>query len=409
VKQKTRLRITLLFTCWTLSLFGSVLATFIMQAVAFFHVSPASAGTLESYQNLTLVVITFIAFSYILKVGYRKALMTVIALMVFLSFITPFIDTYWMIKVYLVGVGITLVGMKVGIYATVSLVTENESQHASFLSLAEATWMLSSMVGMWIIAFFIKIAPDHWMYALWVYTVFGIINFLIWMFTPMDESAIEKEKQQPFKEQIKDIINICKSKIVLFAIIIFFVDQFVENGFLAWMAGFYQMAIHLSQSLSVELASITVFAYFIGRVAVVFLLKYMRWDKVLFIYYLIAITILIYVLYTIHAPNHPINTLWDIPIQALILPLIGFFMAPNTPILNSAVLNRTVKEKQALLMTVMTITYAISSSISARLIGDLMGHFGGILGFKLTTVIPMIFLIIFILPFANFLRKRTIE
>jgi len=62
----------------------------------------------------------------------------------------------------------------------------------------------------------------------------------------------------------------------------------------------------------------------------------------------------------------------------VILPLAGFFLAPNTPILNSAVLNRTVKEKQALLMT---ITYAISSSISARVAGYLMQHFGGIDGF----------------------------
>jgi MFS transporter, FHS family, glucose/mannose:H+ symporter len=409
MKQNTRLRLTLLFTCWTLSLFGSVLATFIMQAIAFFHVSPASAGTLESYQNLTLVVITFIAFSYILKVGYRKALMTVIALMVFLSLITPFIDTYWMIKVYLVGVGITLVGMKVGIYAAVSLVTENESQHAAFLSLAEAMWMLSSMVGMWIIAFFIKIAPDHWIYALWVYSGFGIINFIIWMFTPMDESAIEHEKQQPLKEQIKDIINICKSKIVLAAIIIFFIDQFLENGLTAWMAGFYQLAVNISQSLSVELASFTIFAYFLGRVTVIFLLKYMRWDKVLFVYYIIATAILVYALYTIRAPGHTITSIWNVPVAALILPVVGFFLAPNTPILNSAILSRTVKGKQALLMTVMTITYAISSSISARLTGDLMGHFGGIAGFKLTTLIPIAILIIFILPFGNFLRKRRIE
>ena len=409
MKQKTRLQITLLFTCWTLSLFGSVLATFIMEAVAFFHVSPTDAGALESYQNLTLIVITFIAFSYILKVGYRKALMTVIAIMIFLSLITPFIDTYWMIKVYLVGVGITLVGMKVGIYATVSLVTENESQHASFLSLAEATWMLSSMVGMWIIAFFIRIMPEHWLFALWVYTAFGVVNFIVWMFTPMDESAIEKEKEQPFKEQIKDILNICKNKIVIFAVIIFFVDQFLENSLLAWMAGFYQMAVNLSQSISVELASFTVFAYFVGRVLVVFLLKYMRWDKILFIYYLFATAILVYVLYTLRASAEPITSMWGVPFSAWILPLAGFFLAPNTPILNSAVLNRTVKEKQALLMTVMTITYAISSSISARVTGYLMGHFGAIDGFKITTLIPIVFLIIFILPFGIFLRKRTIE
>ncbi len=409
MKSNLKLKILLLFTVMSMSLFASALPTFIMQAVSYFKVSPASAGTLESYQNLTLVVITFIAFSYILKVGYRKTLITIMGLMATLSIICPFVGTYWMIKLFLIGVGITLVGMKVCIYAAVSLVTENEKQHASFLSIAEATFMLGYTIGMWIMGFFIKILPNNWMLSLAVFGCVAIVSSILWCLTPLDESKLAKEENLPFKQQVLDILGICKSKIVIAAILIYFVEQFVECGIMAWMAGFYEIAIHVPKSLSVWIASLTFFIICFSRILVAFLLKYIKWEKLLFFYYLFGFILLVLILFTIYVPATQIKTLLDVPISALLLPIIGFFLAPSVPVLNSAILNKTTEGKQALLMTVMTIVFAISSSAGARVFGDLIENLGGIEGFRYATLIPFAILVVTILPYAKSLRKTSVK
>lgn len=241
-----KLRLGLLGTVWVFSTFVCVLSTFIMQAVSYYHVSPTSAGTLETFQNATIIVVSFIAFSYILKVGYKKALMSVIALMTVVCIIAPLIDSYWMIKVYLICCGIVLVGVKIGIYSSVSIATENESKQASFLSLLDATWMLASMVGMWILAFFIKHFPDNWLYSMWIFALLGILSLVMWIFIPFDESAIEKEKNLSFIQQVKDILKICKNKLVYAVIVVVFISSVIEMGVGAWLPGFYQQAMSIS-------------------------------------------------------------------------------------------------------------------------------------------------------------------
>ncbi|MEI6055380.1 MAG: MFS transporter [Lentisphaerota bacterium] len=404
-----KLRLGLLGTVWMFSMFASVLSTFIMQAVSYYHATTTSAGTLESFQNVTIIIVTFVAFSFILKVGYKKALMSIIALMIVVSILMPIINNYWMIKIYLICCGVVLVGMKIGIYSSVSIATENESKQASFLSLLEATWMLASMAGMWVLSYFIKAFPENWLYSMWVFAALGIAVLVMWVFIPFDESAIAKEKDLPFTQQIKDLIAICKNKLVMAIIIIMFTASIVEMGVGAWLPGFYQHAMSISGSLSVQLASFSLILCFAGRIVVIFLLRFMKWNHILFMYYSIGFVILAIVLFTVEPSTHTIEHFKDVPFMALLLPLIGFILAPNAPLLNSSILARTSKEKQALLMTVLAITFAVASSIGARLVGQLMESLGGITGFKITTLIPMLLLVIMILPYSKFIQKGRIE
>lgn len=162
-------------------------------------------------------------------------------------------------------------------------------------------------------------------------------------------------------------------------------------------------------SLSVEISSMSLLLCFLGRIAVIFLLRVMTWEKVLFVYYTVGFILLVVVLFSVHPSSTEITQLKDVPFMALLLPFIGFILAPNTPLFNSSILARTAKEKQALLMTVITITFAIASSIGARLVGQLLESLGGITGFKIATLIPMLLLVIIILPYAKFLKKGRID
>jgi fucose permease len=405
--MKVMLKIAIFMTVFSLSMFASTLSTFIMQAVAYYNVSATSAGTLESYQNLSMIVFILGLFSLILKLGYRSSLMLIIGLMVIISILMPIINSYFMLKIYLIGLGLVFVAMKVVLYSTVPLSVKSETEQAMMLSLLEVFWALASVVGMWIMAHFMQ--TSNWLHFTWVFAMFGIITIVVWKFTPLDESAIRQEKQQGFKQQLKDIAHICNNRYLAAVILISFCASMVEMGLGAWLPGFYKQALSIPDFLSVKIASFALIATLLGRLVVVGLLKFVTWGRALFIYYSLGLFVLVYALFNTQVSHNSITMMSQVPFSAIMLSLFAFFLAPGTPLLNSSILARTAKDKHVLLMTVLTIIFALASSIGARLIGQLIDHFGVISGFKLATIIPLMILVILILPYEKFIHKGFIK
>jgi len=335
--------------------------------------------------------------------------MVVLVLMIVLSILGPIINTYWMIKLFLVGTGVVLVGMKICIYSAAAIICQEENEQAGFLSLLESIWMISGMAGMWLIAYFVSQTPTQWLNFLYIYALLGILNLIVWMFVRIDESALTKEKATPVSQQIKEMLVMCRSKLIIAAIVMIFIGSVLEISFSAWLPGFYEAALNLSPALSLEIASFAGLATFAGRLVTFFLLKYMKWQKMLLCYYVIGLAFLGVVLFSLHASGQTITNLKDVSLMALIFPAFGFFFAPSTPVLNSSILSRTVKEKQALLMTILAVVFAIASSLTARGIGYLMQHLGGIEGFKIATIVPLVILIILVLPYAKLLKTGKVE
>lgn len=401
------LRVAIFMTVCCLSMFACTLSTFIMQAVAYYHVSSTSAGTLESYQNLSMIVFILGLFSVILRLGYRRSLILIISMMVIIAFLMPFINKYYMIKIYLIGLGLVFVAMKVVLYSTIPLTVRSESQQAMLLSLIEVFWALASLVGMWIMAHFMQ--SSNWLAFTWVFSAFGLLTVILWKFTPLDESAIQKEKQESLKNQLKAMVAICNNRYLAAVIIISFLASQVEMGLGAWLPGFYKEALALPDFLSVKIASFALVATLLGRLVVVGLLKLVSFGKALFIYYAVGLIVLVSALFNIMVTTNSVTSISQVPFSALMLAFFAFFLAPSTPLLNSSILAHTAKEKHVLLMTVLTIIFALASSIGARLIGQLIDHFGIINGFKLATIIPLSLLVIIILPYERFIKKGYIK
>ncbi|MCC2624830.1 MAG: hypothetical protein K0R14_703 [Burkholderiales bacterium] len=402
------LRFALFLTVCTLSMFACTLSTFIMQAVSYFHVSATSAGTLESYQNLSLLVFLFVLFPFILRLGYRYSLMLIIGIMVVIAILLPIINSYWMIKIYLIGLGLIFVSMKVIVYSTAPMAVNSEARQAMLLSFLEFSWALATLIGQWIIAHFLKEYPNMWLSFTWLFALMGILCIVAWSFVKFDERAVLEEGHAGIKTQLKDILNLCKNRYVIAAIVILFFANFIEMGFGAWLPGFYRQGFAIPDFLSVRVASFAMLAVMIGRLLVIFVLRYLSFGKTLFLFYLCGLALLIFILFHVHPASHSIQTLSDVPLLALLLLAFAFFLAPSTPILNASILSKTAKDKHVLLMTLLTIIFAIASSIGARFIGQLVDYYGIIEGFKIATLIPLVILVILILPYEKFIHKGKI-
>lgn len=405
MKSNLLTKSALIYTFLTLSIFTSALSIFVLQAVSYYQVSNASAGALESYQNLTQIVLSFIAFSILLNLGYKRAMVIMLTLMSLLCIAMPFLNYFWILKVYLVFLGFALVFLKIGVYSSVGLVTNSQKSHAFFVAIVETTWMVGSVIGMWVLSFFLH--QINWLYAFWVFAFIGLVNVALWLVTPLNEDSLVIEKNKKIGEQLKDILQLCKSKLILSFIAIFFVAGLVEQGINAWLPAFYSSVINLPSNYSVQLASLLLLSMAFGRVIVIFLLNYIRWDKILLIFYSCGALFLI-VMLSLVKNSHGIEiTSWaSVPLVALLFPLIGIFIAPTSPLLNSTILSTFPKAKHTLVMTIVTIFGALTGSIAARLLGELFDWFGGIQAFRLTTVVPLIIVAILILPYGKMINRH---
>ena len=400
-------KITIVYTFFTLAIFTSVLSTFILQATHYYNVSNASAGALESYQNITQVILSFIAFSVLLKGGYRRTMIAVLVLMTLTCLAMPFLDYFWVLKVYLVFLGVALVFLKIGVYSSIGLVTDSQEKHASLVAIVEASWMIASMIGMWVLSFFLH--HINWLYAFWVFAGFGVVNVLLWLVSPLNEHALDKEKGKKLSEQFKELGQFGKNKYILAFIAMAFTAGLVEQGIFAWLPSFYRDVTDLPGSYSVQLASAFLLCMALGRFITIVLLKYMRWDRILLLNYVLGVLFLVICLGLIKQSHQVINSWADVPIEAFILPIIGVFIAPTSPLLNSTILSSFEKSQHSLVMTIITIAGAFTGSIAARLLGEMFDLLSGINAFKVTTIMPLVIVAIMIIPYGKMINKKNAQ
>ena len=395
------------FSVLTLSMFASTLSTFVMQSVSYYHQTSTSAGTLESYQNLSMIVFLLALFSVIIKLGYKKSLLLIISIMIIIAIAMPLVNQYFMFKIYLVGLGLIFVAMKVIIYSTAPLACSNERTQAMLLSFLEFSWAMASLAAMWVMAYFLKHHPGNWLWFTWIFAAFGIVTIILWCFIRLDNSAIKNEQGKSMLKQLGEIGHLCKNRYVIALIVVAFFANFVEMGVITWLPGFYKEAINISGPIAIKIASFGLLASMLGRLTVIFVLIYLSFGRTLFLYYTVGLVILAYALFNMHVSHMHFSDISHIPFIAWLLVSFLFFVAPSTPLLNSSILSKMPKAKHILLMTLLTIIFAIASSLGARIIGMLIDRYGVIHGFKIATITPMIILIIIVLPYEKLLNRKS--
>ena len=301
--KPSTIKFAILFTASVFSLLCGTMSTFIMKSPKAFGVSLTSAGTLDVYQNISLILGSFVAFSFIFRFGYKKMIISILVLMIILSVITPILSEYWLIKLFLVGTGIVLVGMKVCLYSSSAMVSKDPQQQAGLISLLELLWAISGFFGLWVISFFLS-NTHNWLDFLYFYAALAVVNVIIWLFVRIDESVLSKERAKPILVQLKDMFDILKNKQVIAAIVIMFIGSILAMSFLVWLPGFYHEALNISPSLSLQISSVSSVTTFVGIMLAYFLLKYISWDKILFLYFCVGIVFLATVLFSVEKSSH---------------------------------------------------------------------------------------------------------
>ncbi|MFQ3202328.1 MAG: FHS family glucose/mannose:H+ symporter-like MFS transporter [Pseudoalteromonas tetraodonis] len=377
--------------------------TVILQAINTLGVSKTEASVLEGFKDLSIAIMSFVVASFIPRLGYKLAMLLALIVVAIACLSTAVISDFYMFKVLFAAVGCGFAVVKVSVYSIIGQVTEDANSHSSLLNTIEGIFMVGVLSGYWVFTAFIDpVDSNAWLnvyYVLAALTLLVIISVVIAPIKP----AIKGQKSNSGWNDFIAMLKLTYQPLVLIFIISAFLYVLIEQGVGTWLPTFNNQVLQLPVAISIQLASIFAAALAFGRLVAGQVLKHIHWFVVLSCCLVaMAALIIITLPLTENLPKSEVNSLFDAPLAAFVLPLIGFFMAPIYPVLNSVMLSALQKHKHAAMTGLIVVFSALGGTTGSVITGYVFEHFSGQHAFYLSLVpISLIFISVIIF------KKRT--
>jgi fucose permease len=152
----------------------------------------------------------------------------------------------------------------------------------------------------------------------------------------------------------------------------------VEQGIGTWLPTFNQEILKLPTALSIQMASVFAAALAVGRLLAGQVLQRVHWLPFLVVCSLgMALLILVSLPMAQQAASQTqvISGWQDVPLAGWLFPLIGLFMAPIYPAINSVVLSALPKQQHASMTGLIVVFSALGGTSGSLLTGLLFGYF----------------------------------
>ena len=262
------------------------------------------------------------------------------------------------------------------------------------MSSVEGFFMLGIALAYFLFpAFYSETDPNAWLRVYLLIAGMVALSFLFLLFAQFDESQIAPSGQS-LKEDFVGMLKLTSLPMVLVFIVCAFLFVMTEQGIMSWLPNFNEKILKLPETVSVQMAAILAISLAVGRVLAGQLSKRFSWLSILSVCLVVSMIIVVSVLpKTASVAASPIQSFSDIPLIAFVFPLIGLFIAPIYPLINSVVLSALPKNKHSAMTGLLTVFSALGGTIGSRIIGWLFMTTGGASAFYFT-LIPMGLLLI---------------
>jgi len=383
--------------------------TVILQSINTFGISKPEASTLEGFKDISIALVSFFIAAYIPKIGYKICLMIGLTLVTLASLLTPLIGDFWVIKLLFACIGVSFALVKVSVYSIIGQLSSSIKSHSSLLNTIEGIFMVGSLTGYWLFSFYIDVnasALTDWLDVYYVLAALSLFTLILVSFSiirKVQQSALPSSTYADFIEMIK----MSYQPLVLIFVISVFLYVLIEQGIGTWLPTFNSEIIGLPANISVQMASIFAAALAIGRLLAGQILRYLNWYTFLNICLAgMAVVILITLPLTQVPTLGSVTSVFNAPIAAYLLPLIGLMMAPIYPVLNSVMLSSLVQSKHAAMTGLILIFSALGGTTGSIITGFSFQLLGGQKAFYLS-LIPMILLVVSLYFFKVMTAKNT--
>ena len=409
--QLLKLKISLFLNYFVFAILLNSVGTVILQVQGNFDISKGSASVLEAFKDFSIAGTSFIVASFVVRIGYKNAMLIALAVVTAMCLIMPNVPGFIMTKLLFASVGFGFALIKVSVFATIGLVTKDEKEHLSLMNFLESFFMVGILLGYFLFAYFVdndNPKSQSWLQVYYLLAAIAGAAFLLLLTTKIDESSVKKAKQEEAKNMADDFIGmlllLIKPLVLVFIFSAFFY-VLIEQSIMSWLPTFNNDVLKLSTSLSIQMASILSASIALGRFLAGIVLKKLDWLFVL-VGCLVgaAALVLLAVPLTKSVTGASITSLKDVPIVGFIFPLIGMFLAPVYPAINSVILSNLPKHRHAAMSGLIVVFSALGGTTGSIITGHIFGAYGGQTAFYFS-LIPITILIILLFFFKRLQQK----
>lgn len=383
--------------------------TVILQVQNNYGITQSSASILEAFKDLSIAIASFLVASYITRIGYKRSMLLALAFVTVACLLMPSIGGFAMTKLLFAVTGASFALIKVSVYATIGLVTSNKKDHASFMNFIESFFMIGILTGYFIFSAFVdntNPASTSWLNVYYLLAGISVVAFILLASAPLDESSVKEVEVKSFMADFADMVKLAIRPLVLIFIVSAFFYVLIEQSIMSWLPTFNSQVLHLSTTLSIQMASILAASTALGRFIAGFVLRKIHWLKVV-IGCLVIAAVLVLLVIPLASAIHvgAINSWLDAPMVAYMFPLIGLLLAPIYPAINSVILSSLPLRQHAAMSGLIVIFSAIGGTTGSIITGHIFEAYGGQTAFYFS-LIPITILVISLI-FFNRLQKRS--
>lgn len=311
-------------------------------------------GFLESFKDLPIAFISLFAVNFISKTGTKKSLISALTIVGICSLILPFVEVFWFYKLWFAIIGACFAIGKICVFGIIRNNISDEKSLAKTMNSVEASFMIGVFVvniGFgWIIS---SRFSEFWKFGFLSISVLSAITIFLFSKLPVSEPA--KMKSENIFKEVAEIIN---PLIIIFLAVIFSI-VFLEQSFNSWLPSFYKNHLKVNSFFALQASSFLALFSYAGRTITANVIQRFSLSK----YYILCIVSIATVLLIIIGIQF---SGWDdSKILLFLFPVIGLFLSPLYPVINSKMIATIDKSKANLFTSLIVIFSSLGSSVSS--------------------------------------------
>ncbi|MFP3590559.1 MFS transporter [Chryseobacterium sp. SIMBA_038] len=319
-------------------------------------------GFLESFKDLPIAFISLFAVNFISKIGTKKSLILALTIVGICSTILPFVEVFWFYKLWFAIIGTCFAIGKICVFGIIRNNVSDEKSLAKTMNNVEASFMIGIFVvntGFgWLIS---SQFSEYWKFGFLSISVLSIIT--IFLFSKIKIAEPVQSDNQGIVSELSKLIN---PLIILFLGVIFSI-VFIEQSFNSWLPSFYKNHLKVNSFFALQASSFLALFSYVGRTITANIIQRFSLSK----YYVLCLSLIILVLIIIVGLQYFHS---DNSIALLFLfPVIGLFLSPLYPVINSKMIAQIDKEQANLFTSLIVIFSSLGSSVSSIIMSLLFG------------------------------------
>ncbi|AXA93535.1 sugar MFS transporter [Massilia sp. YMA4] len=388
--QSRRILFILFLIYFVFAILLNSVGTVILQVINNYGVTKSAASVLEGFKDLPIAVVSFLVASFLPRIGYKKAMLIGLAIVTLACLAMPLVPAFATAKLLFLCVGVSFALIKVSVYSTLGLVATSRRHHAGIMNTLEGFFMLGVLCAYWVFSWFIDSADPRshsWLNVYWLLAALCAVTFVLLLATRFDERLAALPAESTPAQDFAAMLKLFFKPLVCIFVITAFLYVLIEQSVGTWLPTFNNEILKLPAAMSVQVTSIFAACLAVGRLSAGIVLRRLHWYPVMNACLVgMGAVVLLALPLTHDAVANPDVTWTSAPVAAFLFPLIGLFMAPIYPGINSVMLSSLPQHQHSAMTGLLVIFSALGGTTGSLVTGYIFGAFSGHFAFYLTLV-----------------------